>query len=155
MSLLDSGRRVINVDETWLNETNFTRQTWCPPQATGSSRIKGISPSLSVISALDTDGRVYFSLSHAATDQDTFMLFLRHLTIQLDKDTPGWQEDSIILMDNAPYHTGEEIRDYMRKMQIPIMYTAPYSYSASPIETLFAHLKFGELNKRDEPTGKK
>ena len=108
-----------------------------------------------MISALDTDGRVFISLSHAATDQDTFMLFLQHLIVKLDQDSPGWQYNSIILMDNAPYHTGEEIRDYLRKMQIPIMYTAPYSYSASPIETLFAHLKLGELNKRDDPTGKK
>ncbi len=108
-----------------------------------------------MIAALDTDGRVFFSLSHAATDQDTFMLFLRHLVAQLDNDSPGWQDDSIIPMDNAPYHTGEEIWDYLRKMQIPIMYTAPYSYSASPIETLFAHLKLGELNRANGPTGKK
>ena len=58
-------------------------------------------------------------------------------------------------MDNAPYHSGEEIRDYMHKMQIPVMYSAPYSYSGAPIETLFAHLKLGELNKDRLPTGKK
>ena len=28
LSLLDQGKRVIQVDETWLNETNFTRKTW-------------------------------------------------------------------------------------------------------------------------------
>ena len=68
--------------------------------------IKAISPSLSLITALDTDGRVYFALSHASTDQDTFMLFMRHLVAKLDQDTPGWQEDSYITMDNAPYHAG-------------------------------------------------
>ena len=100
-----------------------------------------------MITALDTDGRVFFSLSHATTDQDTFMLFLRHLTNELDKDSPGWQEDSLLLIDNAPYHTGEEIRSYIRKMQLPLIYTAPYCYGSSPIETLFAHLKLGELNR--------
>ena len=83
------------------------------------------------------------------------MLFLRHLTAELDKDSPGWQEDSIILLDNAPYHTGEEIKSYMLKMELPVMYTAPYSFSSSPIETLFAHLKLGELNPAHEPTGKR
>ena len=91
-----------------------------------------------MIAALDTDGHVYFSLSHANTDQDIFMLFLRHLVRTLDSETPGWQENSIILVDNAPYHSGEEIREYMHKMQIPIMYSAPYSYAAAPIETLFS-----------------
>ena len=74
------------------------------------------------------------------------MLFLWYLVAKLDSETPGWQENSVILMDNAAYHTGEEIRSYIRKMQIPIMYSAPYSYSAAPIETLFAHLKLGEIN---------
>ena len=58
-------------------------------------------------------------------------------------------------MDNAPYHVGEEIRDHLRKMQVPIMYSAPYSYSASPIETLFGHLKLGEINQERESTGKR
>jgi len=40
-------------------------------------------------------------------------------------------------------------------MQIPIMYTAPYSYSASPIEMLFSMVKLGELNEDNESTGKK
>ena len=108
-----------------------------------------------MIAALDTDGRVFFSLGHATTDQDTFMLFLRHFVAELDKDSPGWQEDSVILMDNAPYHTGEEIRSYMLKMQLPVMFTAPYSYSSSPIETLFAHLKLGDINPARESMGKK
>jgi len=108
-----------------------------------------------MIAALDTYGRVFFSLSHAATEQDTLMLFLRHLVAELDKDSPGWQEDSVILLDNAAYHTGEEIRSYLRKMQLPVMYTAPYSYTSSPIELLFAHLKLGEINPAREPAGKK
>ena len=61
----------------------------------------------------------------------------------------------MLLLDNAPYHTGEEIRSYMLKMQLPVMFTAPYCYTSSPIETLFAHLKLGELNPAREPTGKK
>ena len=35
------------------------------------------------------------------------------------------------------------------------MYSAPYSYDAAPIETLFAHLKLGDLNPTREPTGKR
>ena len=74
------------------------------------------------------------------------MLFMRHLILQLDKDTPGWQENSLILLDNAPYHCGVEIRENMRKMQGPVIYSAAYCYSSAPIETLFAHLKLGQLN---------
>lgn len=61
----------------------------------------------------------------------------------------------MILLDNAPYHVGKLAREYFRKMQIPVMYTAPYSYSASPIETLFSMLKLGELNEAGDQTGKR
>ena len=46
-----------------------------------------------MIAAIDTQGQVYFSLSHAKTDQDVFMLFLRHLVATLDRETPAWRED--------------------------------------------------------------
>jgi hypothetical protein len=29
--LLQMGTRILNIDESWLNETNFTRLMWCPP----------------------------------------------------------------------------------------------------------------------------
>ena len=155
LSFMDLGKRIINVDETWLSQTNFIRKAWSSPESSGTVKLRPITPSLSMIAALDSDGRVYFSLGHANTDQDVFMLFMRHLVAQLDRETPGWQENSIILLDNAPYHSGEEIREYLRKMQVPVMYSAPYSYSAAPIETLFSLLKLNEINLASESTGKK
>ena len=35
------------------------------------------------------------------------------------------------------------------------MYTGPYSYSAAPVEMVFAALKLGDLNPLRLPTGKK
>ena len=90
LSYLDSRKRVINVDETWLNETGFIRRAWCRPRTQGTVATRPMQPRLSMITALDTDGRVFFSLSHATTDQDTFMLFMRHLVAHLDRETPGW-----------------------------------------------------------------
>ena len=40
-------------------------------------------------------------------------------------------------------------------MQLPVMYSAPYSYSTAPVESAFAALKLGELNPEHMPTGKK
>jgi len=79
LDLLKQGKRIINVDETWLNETNFQRKTWCRPLSSNTVKLRPITPSVAMIAALDTDGRVYFTLSHANTDQDTFMLFMRYL----------------------------------------------------------------------------
>ena len=63
--------------------------------------------------------------------------------------------DSIILMDNAKYHTSEETREAIHKLQIPIIYSGPYSYSSAPIELMFSGLKNKDLQDISLPTGKK
>ena len=83
------------------------------------------------------------------------MVFLRYLVQRLDEDIPGWRGDTLILLDGARYHTGSEIRDYLHKMQIQVIYSGPYSYTTAPIELLFGGLKFGELNPDRLPTGKR
>ena len=113
-----------------------------------------MSPRLALIAALDTDGRIYFSLNHSNTDSEVILLFLTELVSLLNQETPDWMTDSVILMDNAKYHVSEETREGLRKLQIPIMYSGPYSYSSAPIELLFSGLKTGKLQDLNLPTGK-
>ena len=108
-----------------------------------------------MIAALDTNGKIWFCLSHATTDSDVIALFLKHLTAELDADSPGWYDDTVILWDNATYHSSSETMSVVSKLGIQIIYSGPYSYSAAPIETLFSALKLGELNHRGDPTGKR
>ena len=77
--LLESGRRIINVDESWLNSTRFIRRSWIPTDAPGTYTDKQVQPRISLIVALDTDGRIWFALTHATTDSEVTILFLRHL----------------------------------------------------------------------------
>lgn len=153
--LLEGGQRIINVDESWLNQTRFVRRVWVPSDGTGSYSDKQVQPRISLIAALDTEGRVWASLTQANTDSDIMALFLRYLTRQLDLETPGWQENTTILLDNAAWHTNPIMRQRLVKMQIPIIYSGPYSYSTAPIELMFAALKLGDLNPNRLPTGKK
>ena len=83
------------------------------------------------------------------------MLFFRHLARQLDLESPGWQDDTIILLDNAPYHSSAETSAFFNKMGLLVMLTVPYSYSAAPIELLWSSLKLGELNPERLSTGKR
>ena len=83
------------------------------------------------------------------------LVFLFDLMKQLDKENPGWRDDTVFLLDGAKYHTGSEIRQYMRKLELEVIWSAPYSYTTAPIEMVFASLKNGELNAENRPTGKK
>ena len=56
LELLGEGKRIINIDESWINETNFTRKMWAPKNVTASITSKIINPRLALIAALDTEG---------------------------------------------------------------------------------------------------
>ena len=99
-----------------------------------------------MIAALDTEGRVWFTLSHANTDSNIISIFLHYLIEALNNETPGWQEDTVFLWDNASYHSSTETRAVIKKFALKILFSGPYSYSAAPIELLFGSLKVDELN---------
>jgi len=80
LEILYLKKRVINVDESWIPETNYNRCMWCPKNAPCTITDKFMNPRLALIAALDTDGNVYFSLTHANTDSDVMILFLLGLT---------------------------------------------------------------------------
>jgi len=71
---------------------------------------------------------------------------LIHLVNQLDQERSNWRDDTVLLLDGARYHTGSEVREYLRKLELTVIWSGPYSYSTAPIETVFAALKFGQLN---------
>ena len=81
---METGKRIINIDETWLNETSFIRKIWAKTNDRGNMNLKTIQPRLSMIAALDTEGKVWFSLNHATTDGDVITLFLKHMISTLD-----------------------------------------------------------------------
>jgi hypothetical protein len=68
MSLFKEKRRIINVDETWLSETNFSRRKWCAAGSSNSIYKSEISHRIAMLTSLDTEGNVYFSLCHANTN---------------------------------------------------------------------------------------
>ena len=78
--LIEQKQRIINVDETWINESGFIRKTWARKDGHGDMQLNAVTPRLSMIAALDTDGDVWFSLAHATTDSDVITLFWWHLT---------------------------------------------------------------------------
>ena len=131
IKLLESGKRIINVDESWINTAQYNRRQWAPSAGKSSSVLKSINPRLSLIAALDTDGKVWFSLLHANTDSDVMMMYLNCLFRQLEAEIPDWKETSVLLLDNAKYHTSEECIKFLRMNGVSTIYSGPYSYSES------------------------
>ena len=84
LPLLRNGTRIINIDESWLSETNFTRMMWSRANKPATVPTSPITHRLALIVALDTNGRVYYSLTQANTDQNVMLAFLTQLVELLD-----------------------------------------------------------------------
>ena len=81
-------------------------------------------------------------------------IFFQDLARKLDEERPYWRKNTIILLDNAPYHHGAGMSKVFEKLQMPICYTGPHSYDASPVELVFAAFKSKDINPRHVKTGK-
>ena len=155
LPLLQNGTTILNIDESWIQSTNFIRSTWSVKGTLSTMPEKPISYRIALIAALDTEGRIYYSLTQANTDQNVMMVYLQYLVDQLDLERPSWKDDTVLLLDGARYHTGSQVRKYLRKLEVQVIWSGPYSYSTAPIEMVFGALKSGELNPDRKPTGKK
>ena len=126
LKLLESGRRVINIDESWLNQTRFLRRIWAPTKSKFTITDKQVSPRLSLIAALDTDGKMWCCLTQANTDSDVMITFFLHLIKQLDREDAGWQENTTFLLDNAKWHNSTDMMERMANLKLDIIFSAPY-----------------------------
>ena len=82
-------------------------------------------------------------------------LYFSNFIRMMDSKNTYWRKHHIILMDNAPYHTSNQMMRFYEEHELPIIFTGPHSYSAAPVELYFAHFKQDDINPRKLPTGKR
>jgi transposase len=82
-------------------------------------------------------------------------IFFHKLTKVLDKERSDWRSNTIILLDNATYHTSVATLKVFKVLRIPILFTGPHSYDGAPCELFFAAFKRADINPKRVGTGKK
>ena len=80
---------------------------------------------------------------------------MKHLAGTLDKGRPNWRDNTIILLDNASYHKSTATQEVLEALDMPIMYSGPYSFNIAACELFFSRLKQDVLNPNDLPLGKR
>jgi transposase len=113
-----------------------------------------MAPRVSLIAAIDSEGRSYLCLFHGNTNAQIMEIYLRNLVKKLDKQRPDWRDNTVIMCDGATYHTCDSTLKLLRHLRVPVLFTAPHCYSSSPIELYFAALKAVDLNPRKLSMGK-
>lgn len=152
---LSKGVRIINIDQSWINDTNFERRCWRKRGQINSKRESPVNPRVSLLMAICTSGNLYCSLTQVTTDHRVFCLFLTKLSERLTKEDKNWRDNTIILCDGAKYQTCEESRKHMIALGLKVCVSSPYAFSATPIEYAFGYFKQVEINPDRLKTGKK
>ena len=82
-------------------------------------------------------------------------IYLVELVKMLDEEDVRWREDTVIMWDNASYHSNPRTKRLLERLRIPLMFLGPYSYDMAPAELLFAKLKTADLHPGEIAVGKK
>jgi len=155
LELLNGSKILINIDETWINETDFRRMKWRPPGDTNVQSAVQLSPRITLIAALDTLGNAYLTLTQANSNNKTMEIYFHQLAAKLDRERPNWRADTVVVTDNAPYHISASTQKVLQDLRIPILFFGPHSYNIAVAELFFAFVKSTHLNPTFMPTGKK
>ena len=155
VGLLQTKRRLLNIDETWLGMSDFRRMKWRAKDTTNSVACLSLAPRISMIVALDNFGQSYVSLTQANSNSQIMGLFIQELAQKLDKERPNWRRDTLWIWDGASYHQSEETMKLLEHFKVPIMFLGPHSYNAAPCELFFALFKSVDINPRHVASGKK
>ncbi len=153
--ILNEKKVLLNLDETWIGMSDFRRMKWRVKDSTNSVAKSQMTPRISMMAGMDTMGHVYLSLYQSNTNNKMIEIFLLSLVKKLDKEREAWRADTVLLWDNAPYHTSTSTLKVLKDLKIPILFTGPYSYDASPCELWFAHFKRQDVNPRRVKLGKR
>jgi len=82
--------------------------------------------SLSLIAAVSSEGKFMFTVNSGKNNSNTFMLFLIKLSNYLDSVNPKWRQNTVIMVDNAPYHRSKLMMEKYELLKVPLMFLGPY-----------------------------
>ena len=146
LRLMESGKKILNVDETPIGDSNFPLKSWQWSSKPVNARQNIINPRITMIVGIDTTGGLYYSLMQANSNDETMRLFLYRLVEELDRKEKGWRKTIVVQLDGAAWHLSNATLGLLKRLNVPTIISGPYQYDGAAIETFFAHLKQGNIN---------
>ena len=154
-ALLESGARVINIDESWLPHLDFRNKKWRRRGEPNTVATKALCPKVNMIAAVDTEGKLYLSLTQQNTDTDVMLMFFSRLANVLSQERKDWRDDTYWLLDNAAYHKSADVRECLLRLGVKTVLSGQYAYNAAVCENFFGYYKREDQNPNRERASKK
>ena len=96
LELLEHGFRIVNIDESWINEVDFQRRKWHDRTESNSLPRKTVSPRLSLLAAIDTERSLYMAITTVNTTSEVVCLFVKQLVNALELEDPNFREKTVL-----------------------------------------------------------
>jgi transposase len=135
-----SAAQLVVVDESAANERTGDRR-WGWSERGNTCRVTGSgirSTRWSILPAIGINGYLDYEIYHGSFNAERFNGFIQRLLTKMEP-FPGPR--SVLVMDNAPIHGSQELRDLCRERGVILEHLPPYSPDFSPIESSFHSLK--------------
>ncbi len=96
---------------------------------------------LSVLLAVSSSGATYIQFLEGNNNEASVSSFFIALARELDCSTPGWRSTHVLVLDNCTSHKTPLVRAVLLAEGFTVLFGAPASYLAMPVERVFALMK--------------
>ena len=107
---------------------------------------------MSLLLAVSDDGLRLFEFIDGSHNSWTFLAFMVKMVYHLDEHVRDWRHRYVVVLDNCAAHTSAISTRVLAHLQVPLLFTAPASYAALPVEGIFAMLKAVDLDDIADPS---
>jgi transposase len=136
-------------DETMIRTSDVRGRGYAPKGQTPVVKNIEIKITVSMLSAITNQGKVFWKLHEGSVNADKYVEFVKRLVWHKKKKL-------YLIVDNARIHCGKKIIEWLNKNnhRIEIYYLPPYSPELNPDERVNADLKYGVGSKTPKKTKK-
>ena len=94
-----------------------------------------------MLAAFCSDGEYIWAVINRTVNSEVFEEFLWIINYFLKLRNLNWDNKSVIILDNAPYHWSKSTINRMSSLHLNIEFLPPYSPMLAPVEGLFKLIK--------------
>ena len=136
-----NGKYIVNIDESSFNKDIKMRYSWLPKGITYVIINQIHQGSKSMLTAFWSDGEYIWAVINDTVNSQCFQDFLWVIKYFLKRRNLDSPDKTVIMLDNAPYHSSETTKLKFNNLNLSVMFLPPYSPVLAPVEQYFKLIK--------------
>ena len=128
-----SEKDIINIDESCFNKNTKMGYSWLNKGNNWWLANIKFQHSISLISAICTNGFAFSAVIHGTVDGVVFVKFLDKLSKEIKLQTSQDMSKFIILMDNWAIHRSKLTKHFLEDVEAKVHFNVPYAPELAPI----------------------